>query len=204
MNKRWSALLLTVALLFGAAPAQSATVTPVTFNLDYQVAGAAPTHWLTATFEDAGVGRVKLTMTAGDVPDMNGLKVTGWYFNVSDNSLLGDLTFRRAKDTQAAMLIGQYPNAFSRGFDLFFGFPSLFGNAFREGEKSVYFIRGEGLSADMFDLSNRDGLGRYFSMATASGPGIGRASLAAVPIPSAVWMLGAGLVGLVAIRRRNR
>ncbi len=204
MDKRWSALLLTVALLVGAAPAQSATV-PLTFSLDYQVAGAAPTHWLTATIKDIGEGQVKLIMDADRVPGMNDLKVTGWYFNVSDESLLGDLTFDHKKGTQAAMLIGQHPDAFGgRGFDVFFGFPSRIGNPFSENERSVYIIRGEGLSAEMFDLRNRDDLGRYFSMATVSGPGLGRASLAAVPIPSAVWMLGAGLVGLVAIRRSNR
>ena len=207
MTHKWSALLVATALLLITVPAQSSTVT---FNLDYQVPGtaSAPTDWLTVTIKDVGDGRVKLIMDTDKVSGMNDLKVTGWYFNVRDvgsESLLGDLTFEHKKGTAAAMLIGQYPNAFGgRGFDLFFRFPSRIGDSFTEGERSVYFIRGEGLSAEMFDLTNRDGLGRFFSMATVSIPEIGRAALAAVPIPSAVWMLGAGLVGLVAVRRRNR
>jgi hypothetical protein len=144
-------------------------------------------------------------MDADPERGMNDLKVTGWYFNLSGETLLGDLTFEHKKGTQAAMLIGQHPDVYGgRGFDLFFGFPSRIGNPFNENERSVYIIRGEGLSAEMFDLRNRDDLGRYFSMATVSGPGFGRASLAAVPIPSAVWMLSAGMIGLVAIRHRHR
>jgi hypothetical protein len=35
------------------------------------------------------------------------------------------------------------------------------------------------------------------------GPAIAGVNLSTVPIPAAAWMLGAGLVGLVAVRRRK-
>ena len=191
-------LLVAAMLLCVASPALSSTVT---FNLDYQLKNTPPTHWLTATFEDVGNNKVKLTMTAADLPAIDGLKIKGWYFNISDESMLGQLKFKHVEGLEARS-IGQGADAFGaggtsgRGFDLYFAFPLLFGNTFGENEQSVYYIKGKGLSAEMFNLSNKDGSGDYFSAAKVIG-GQNAGALAAVPIPGAAWLLGTGLVGLV-------
>jgi len=206
MTQKCLALFFTAALLLITAPAQSATVT-YEFNLDRQLTGTAPVGWLTATFEDLTVpGEVKLTMNAGSLSGEGDYRITGWYFNINNEDLLGKLSFRHSEGTLAKQ-IGQYPDAFARKSDIFFGFPSRLGDPFGDGEKSVYIIEGDELKASMFNFTNRDGAGNYFSMAKikyVDDSGQHNATLAAVPIPSAVLMLGAGLVGLVAIRRRHR
>jgi hypothetical protein len=194
-------------LLWIASPALSSTVT---FYLDYQLKNDPPTPWLKATFADVYVGGVlkgvQLTMSAADLT--GGPKIKGWYFNIENESLLGQLKFEHVNG-QAARSIGQGADAFGaggrpgRGFDLYFAFPSRFRNNFGEGDLSVYFIEGVGLNAEMFDLTNKDGSGDFFSAAKVRGGGQGPGVLAAVPIPGAAWMLGAGLVGLVVIRRKR-
>jgi choice-of-anchor C domain-containing protein len=39
---------------------------------------------------------------------------------------------------------------------------------------------------------------------TPYGPALDKVSVSAVPLPAAVWMLGAGLIGLVAVRRKKK
>jgi hypothetical protein len=198
-------VLVAAMLLCVASPALSSTFT---FNLDYQLKNTAPTHWLTATFEDVGNNRVKLTMTAADLATTDHLRIKGWYFNISDESLLGQLKFKHVEGLEARS-IGQGADAFGtggmpgRGFDLYFAFPSFSGNSFGENGQSVYFIKSKGLNAEMFNLSNQDGSGDFFSAAKVAG-GRDAGVLAAVPIPGAAWMLGTGLFGLVAVRKRNR
>jgi hypothetical protein len=206
MKSKWMLpWMIAGMLLWTASPVLASTVT---FNLDYQLKNEPPVDWLTATFEDIGRNKVRLTMSASDLATTDSLRIKGWYFNIENESLLGRLKFKHV-DGQAARSISQGADAFGaggspgHGFDLYFGFASRPRNAFGEGEESVYILKGRGLAAAMFNLSNQDGLGDFFSAAKVEGGGQGAGVLAAVPIPGAAWMLGAGLVGLVAIRRRR-
>jgi hypothetical protein len=55
-------------------------------------------------------------------------------------------------------------------------------------------------------LFNSSAPGSTYSSSTDfhSGSGFERLTLTVVPIPAAAWMLGAGIIGLIAIRRKNR
>jgi hypothetical protein len=194
------------------SPAVSSTFT---YNLDYTLKGPSPTGtapWLTASFADAESDQVLLTISAGGLalPPEDNQKIKGLYFNISNESLLGQLAFTPQGGTQAFSWVGQGADAFNadgtRGhdFDIYLAFSTARSDFFGAGETSIYTISATGLNASMFNHTNKDGAGEFFSAAHILSIGSDNKSafIAAVPIPGAVWMLGAGLIGLVALRRR--
>jgi hypothetical protein len=197
---------------------QSASASTVTFTLDVEFSGATPPAgsppWLTATFVDVVTGEVTLTM---DASGLTGSEfVDDWFFNITDESLLGFLTFNYqggSSSGPAANTIGQSADSFgepAKEFDILFDFeqsnnPSL--DRFGAGEVVVYQILGTGLTADMFLALNEAGKGPFNSAAHVQGigpTGDDSGKIGFVPIPGSVLLLAPGLVLLGALRRRFR
>lgn len=212
-GKYWKRFIAPIAVLalLGASAAQA---TVVTHNYD-QSFGAAPPQsggppYATAVFDDEGsTGTVTATLSVfGDgVAD-----VTGWYFNVSDESLLtGDLTITQGSGEQNDGISIGPADAYKADGDGFYDILIVWdNNTFTNGETAVFNITGTGITAATFDVFGSPGgpgnPGPYLSVTRWQSTGGGDDSdwIGAVPIPAAAWLFGSALLGMVGIGVRRK
>ena len=183
------------------------------------------TPWLTATFEDIdptdGIPRVQLSMYASGLTAAE--FVSEWYFNFDPAVAVGDsfvftpdyvegssgpnfFSFGRGWDSSDA------GGEIGHGFDFFFVFPAA--NAadsaqrFTAGETAVFIFTGTGassqLTAESFNFLNETGY--FYSAAHVEGDQYGgwigaERSIAAIPEPATIILIGTGLASLFCIRR---
>ncbi|MEW6263269.1 MAG: VPLPA-CTERM sorting domain-containing protein [Thermodesulfobacteriota bacterium] len=209
---------LLVLPLILTGPVQASTLTfyintPFPDNPDPD--GPAP--WLTALFEDQPDGKVQLTLSANlSASDF----VSNWYFNV-DPSFQGSLSFQYLGGGTDPATIYSNPNpspdkdtnlkADGDGyFDFKFTFPTSEDSRFEGTESYQYLISSDiQLYASFFNFPSAPGGGNGIWHTAAHIQGISGGLSAwvgdgpQVPIPGAIWLLGSGLLGLAALRRRQ-
>ena len=209
-------IVAVVALVFlFASPVQADFIYKfdTVFSGTVQPSGGLP--WLTAKFEDTGTDKVTLTLTASNLAGSE--FVSNWYFNfmgsdLSINRIGGDAPLT----TNTLGELGRYKADGTGGwFDLTFAFPTEGADRFTNDKSAVFTITGTGLTADMFlaqSWDSKTGGERSVLYAAAHIQSIGSesawvttgTSTTNTPIPAAAWLLGSGLLGLVAIRRRMK
>jgi len=218
-------ILLTTVVVAILSFALTSQANEVTFNLYSEFSGSwTPAYddptlndpWLRAVFDDGGSpGTVTLTMTAPGLsydPDSEPPYyefVSGWYFNFQgDASSLG---FELTSGVAAASVnhTDQYKADGDGYYDILFSFPTAGSNLdlrFMIDDTSVWTITGTGITANSFNVgsSSGGGEGSFLSAAHIQSSIEGSSAWATVPIPGTVWIFGAGLIGLVGIRRKIR
>ena len=216
VNGTLPSLCLGLALWFAAAPAQAAAVT---YNLDYMF--SPPTGSVsplgTVTLTDLGNAvQFDITNQAGV-----GAKLDSLYFNFAHGSLNPDqLIFTNVTaaagtystllaPTTSAMLTALKAD----GDGYFDGKFQYTGNNFLGNGQTLSFqlsAAGQSLSVDDFHFFSLPGGGTgSYIMAShiqnmpSSGSSVWVGSVAAVPIPSSLFLFGSGLVGLVGAPRKQ-
>ena len=209
--------VLVLGMFMFVFPAQAAIIT---LDLGTKFSGDTPDPtdnppWLRATFDDENTpGSVTLTMealslAAGQFVNSN----KGWYFNFEPGLNLTDNDFEYLSDVEATS-ISVDEDGFESDGDGYFDINIEFDiSNFTAGSSSTYEITLDGITAYSFAyLSFPDGgQGEYYTAAHVKNtPGdegsgwIGAGTYTVVPIPSAVWLLGNGLIALAGIRNRNK
>jgi len=217
MKKLILVMTVIVAIFSFALTSQASTVT---LNLDVLFSGTSPSGSdpsLTATFTDDGLppGTVKLTMDASNLTSSE--FVSNWYFNIDDNIDINSLEI----DPDPALagitfIVGTNANkADGDGYyDILFSFPDANSSQRFSGGTSTWTFSGiSDLTIDDFKYFSSPGgdgsNGTYLSAVHVQGIPLEDGTttsgwLGAVPIPATVWIFGAGLIGLVGIRRKIR
>jgi hypothetical protein len=168
--------------------------------------------WATATFTDAGADTVTLKMTASDLLAPSEF-VSEWYFNVDPYVYLGFGQPVIEGGTMTAPTISQGGSYKADGdgyFDIRFSFSTAETGRFGAGQSITYLITGDDLNATDFLFGSAPSGGSSGGLYTAahiqgiSVPGGSPSVWVTTPVPATAWLLGSGLLGLVAIRRRMK
>jgi hypothetical protein len=209
---------LLAALLFaGAARADSISVV-----LDTEFSGAfAASGSPTITFTDAGADTVTMTM---DVSGLSGSEfIRRWFFNSSLNP--AGFTFTHVSGDAAAISVQTTFNQNTNGafkadgdgyFDIVFDFTGA-GDLDADEPDVVYTISGNGagisVSTFLIGSATGGGSGTWMSAAHVQGVGSsgansgwmgGNTTINHSPEPGTIFLLSAGVAGLVGARRRAR
>ena len=182
------------------------------FNTDLQNPSiTTPNPWLEATFSAHNDGNddydyVLLEMSATGIGTGY---VSEWYFNLDDAYDPGDLDISwhsgQIETSYSQRADWFKADGFKGRFDIKFDFPTS-GDKFTNTETSVFKISySDGnLQPGDFEFWSADPDSNYKFLAAAKIQGGESPNwVAAVPIPSAVWLLASGLIGLAVIRRRK-
>ncbi len=168
--------------------------------------GSAPSGtqpWMTATFETGSTpGTVDLTLQGTNLSSTE--FVSSIYFNYTGTNPL-NIGFSSPWEGAAASFS---PNAYNGdgagGFDIQILFPvSSQQDRFVNGDTAYLTIMGTGNPFDFYATNAGPGILGIYTGAHVQGIGLGgsQSGWATVPIPPTVWLLGAGLLGMIAIRR---
>jgi hypothetical protein len=218
------AALIIVAFLGAFALAPGEARATLSFDLTYIVSGSAVpvdgSHWLSATFANAGANQVSLTLTSN-------LMNSNYYWqqvgiNVDPTVVPSSLGFT------VGTKVGSFTNPTisrgnqnaqdipgggdsGKGFDILFSFSTSNaggGIARFNGSDSVsYTITGSGITKDSFSFMNSApnnvvaaNIGAHLALGGANS----EFAASVVPLPAAVWLLGSGLIGVAVIRRKRK
>ncbi len=217
--KKMAVSIITASFVIFGLTAGEAKAT--SYDLQYVFNGTAfdtSNNYLTAEFEDIGTNTVKLTLTSN-------LENPAYYiqqvaFNLADNIAPRSLKFaisangtflykgRIARTRQNAQNLPGGGDL-GVGFDVLLKFPTAKRYRFNEADEVVLTITGPGISAESLNFLNTANVasvgahivlgGEYSAAITNSA-----ATAANVPIPAAAWLLGSGLLGMIALRQRFR
>lgn len=186
--------LCALAVMFAASTAANAAVS---FGLDVKINGDAPARddvtkaYLTATFENDGANKVKLTLDATNLETVSSTQfIVDWLFNLSPTydftsnpltfSLLTSNVIEATGFPQTGQNFSNGGNSIKGGlFDIQFSFQtsnSPAGGRFFEDEVVVYSIMANGLTEDAFKFKSapdgtkpNDPQGGYYSAAKLQG-----------------------------------
>lgn len=227
MSRNIFAILSTVVVCaFILLPSGSAAI--LEFDSTYLISGTAPTTpappavpWLTATFQDIapinGINAVSLTLSVSSALPA-GQFVSGWYFNFGfPGTLPSGNQFAPSLGNPTTASIATETDGFKAdgdGYhDILFSFSTANNDAsrFTPGETALFILTGPNVTARSFKyLSTSSWEGAFYTathiqgMAGDNSGWVGSAQVGVVPIPTPLLLLSAGLLGLVAIRRRRK
>lgn len=218
---------------FGAGGAGSAQATALVVDMDFLFSGSDPAGTYTATFDDTlcGPDCVRLTMSSsgasGEFIDGSGSGKFGWGFNLDpalDATQLA-FTFISGNDADNIATGSNDFKADGDGFyDIVFSWDPNTTDRFDNGTTVIYDIKMTGLDALDFNFTSACpqsscGTGTYRSAAHIQGLAGGLSGWLGdtpppdeppppppetIPEPGALLLVGSGLLGLWAARRRNR
>lgn len=209
-----------LGMLVSAAPA-SAAIVVMDFGVEFS--GASPPAgsppWLRATFDDGGTpGSVTLTLD-NLLTGSEFIGAQGVYFNLDPAMSAAGLVFAYSSG-QAAQSVQLGTDAYKADGDGYFDIKLTYGasgaDRFTAGEQSVYQITGAGLTAlDFIYTSANSPKDPLYAAAHVQGIGpfgedSGWITLdpsrppSIIPLPAAVWLLGAGFLGYLGVGYSRR
>lgn len=206
MKRRFKFLLIVAVFLLAIFHVNQVQATTLTYNLGTVFSGkplpSGTAPWLRAVFDDnGGIGSVTLTLTANIQSASEFISIVG--FNVSP--VPSNLSI--AGPANNSILENEIKIDGQKGFDIGLYFPTANNvDRFDGNEILTFTITGTGLTANHFNGTNGSGENAHMS-AHIQGSQTALSTFVKdtpVPIPGAAWLFGAGLIGLVGIRRRMR
>jgi hypothetical protein len=225
MKKTMMLLVAASFLIFGLAAGEAKASL---YDLTYVINGSQPegSSWLQANFVTTStnpvthVNVVTLTLYCNflSTSPQSGYYIQDVAFNVEPSIAPSSLAIARldgsytgtvaiSKTTQNVQSVAG-SDGVGKGFDVLFDFPTANRYRFNNTDTVSFTITGYNITAESFNFLNTSD-SAHVAAHLAGIPGgssstVGDVKLDPVPIPAAVWLLGSGLVGLAALRRRMK